>query len=271
MALSHSRGKRASSSEKDVEKNAEKDFPDNLPPVWREKLSPVLKEKFFQDLSKFLKAQVAAKKEIYPAPPNVMRALQEVDLPDVKVVILGQDPYHGPGQAVGFSFAVPNEVFPKPPSLQNIFKELQSDLKVTIPKGQSDLSGWVKQGVLLLNTVLTVEKGQPMSHRERGWEKFTDLVVQHLSARRDPIVFILWGSHAQKFKSKIETPSEHASTIASTLKTHVVLESVHPSPLSAYRGFFGSHVFSRTNELLKKMGKEPIHWEKVSENKSQPG
>lgn len=230
-----------------------KKFPDNLSPCWREKLAPVLKEKYFQDLIRFLESQHAAGKVIYPDAPNVFRALQEVDLPEVKVVILGQDPYHGPGQAVGLSFAVPNELFPKPPSLQNILKELQSDLKVTVPKEQSDLTGWVHQGVLLLNTVLTVEKGAPLSHREKGWEKFTDLVVCHLSEREDPMVFILWGSHAQKFKQKIDT------------RKHELLESAHPSPLSAYRGFMGSRVFSRANALLQKMGKKPIHWERVSE------
>ena len=227
-------------------------FPESLPPVWRKKLSSVVNEKFFKDLSSFLKAEYKAKKQIYPARENVMRALRELDFPDVKVVILGQDPYHGAGQAIGFSFAVPNELFPKPPSLQNIFKELVADLGVTLPPKQSDLTGWVEQGVLLLNTVLTVEAATPLSHRDQGWEQFTDQVITQLGEREDPLVFILWGSHAQKFKAKIN------------LKIHKVIESAHPSPLSAYRGFFGSKVFSKTNEYLKQMGKKSIDWTRIS-------
>jgi len=227
-------------------------FPDNLPPVWREKLAPLKNEKFFTSLVLFLKNEHQAGKRIYPARPNVLRALQAVDLPNVKVVIIGQDPYHGPGQAIGFSFAVPNDLFPKPPSLQNIFKELESDLGVPIPKGESDLTGWVKQGVLLLNTVLTVEASQPLSHRDRGWENFTNRVIAELNARPEPMVFILWGSHAQKFKAMIDR------------NRHGVLESAHPSPLSAHRGFLGSKVFSRANAELKRLGLEPIDWTKIS-------
>ena len=227
-------------------------FPNNLPPVWKEKIEPLAQEPFFKKLTAFLKAEYQAKKIIYPARPNILRALQELDLPRVKVVILGQDPYHGPGQAIGFSFAVPNDLFPKPPSLQNIMKELQEDLKISVPKEQSDLTGWVHQGVLLLNTVLTVEASKPLSHRDQGWEKFTDRVMEILGARKEPIVFILWGSHAQKMKAKID------------LSRHAVIESPHPSPLSSYRGFFGSRPFSRTNAYLKQWGKKPIQWEKIS-------
>lgn len=225
---------------------------ENLPKVWKEKLSLLQSEPFFKSLSQFLKSEHEAKKTIYPATEHIYRALESVDLPDVKVVILGQDPYHGPGQAIGFSFAVPNQLRIKPPSLKNIFKEIESDLSVKIPAGQSDLTGWVDQGVLLLNTVLTVEAGQPLSHREKGWEKVTDRIIGELNARKEPIVFILWGSHAQKFKSKID------------LNRHVVLESAHPSPLSAYRGFLGSKIFSKANAELKKLGLKPIHWEKIS-------
>lgn len=227
-------------------------FPENLPPVWREKLAPLKDESFFKGLTQFLKTEFKAGKTIYPALPNILRALQELDLPKVKVVIIGQDPYHGPGQAIGFSFAVPNELFPKPPSLQNIFKELQSDLGITIPKGQSDLTGWVAQGVLLLNTVLTVEASQPLSHRDRGWEKFTHQIISELNARKEPMVFVLWGSHAQKFKAIIDR------------SRHVILESPHPSPLSAHRGFLGSKVFSKTNAELLRLGMKPIDWSKIS-------
>ena len=226
-------------------------FSENLPPVWRKKLSPLMKETFFNKLVQFLKDQDRQKKTIYPVRENILRALQEADLPNVNVVILGQDPYHGPGQAIGFSFAVPNDLFPKPPSLQNILKELQSDLGITIPKGKSDLQGWVAQGVLLLNTVLTVEADQPLSHRDQGWEKFTDEVIRFLGERKDPLVFVLWGSHAQKMKARID------------LTRHAVIESAHPSPLSAYRGFLGSKPFSRVNEFLVKFGKQPIDWEKI--------
>ncbi len=226
----------------------------DLPEGWREKLVSVGNEPFFKDLGRFLTEQYTAEKIIYPASGQLFRALAEVDLPRVKVVILGQDPYHGEGQAIGLSFAVPNELAVKPPSLQNIFKELQADLNVTVEKKHSDLSGWVRQGVLLLNTVLTVEKDKPLSHRDRGWELFTDRVIACLNERLDPIVFILWGNHAAKFKNKID------------VARHTVLESAHPSPLSAYRGFFGSRVFSRANEVLRVMGKDSIQWQEISDS-----
>ena len=227
-------------------------FPDNLPAVWREKLRPLKNEPFFKQLTTFLKSEYQTKKIIYPAQKNILRAIQNLDLPEVKVVILGQDPYHGVGQAIGFSFAVPNELMPKPPSLKNIFKELESDLGIKVDKNLSDLTGWVKQGVLLLNTVLTVEAGAPLSHRDKGWEIFTDRVISELNAREKPLVFVLWGSHAQKLKTKIN------------LSKHVVLESAHPSPLSAHRGFMGSKIFSKINECLRKFGETPIRWELIS-------
>lgn len=224
----------------------------SLPAGWKEQLEPIKREPFFTGLIQFLDGEYRKGKVIYPERGKIFRALEEVDLPEVKVVIIGQDPYHGPDQAIGLSFAVPNHLRLKPPSLQNILKELQSDLKVAVPPSASDLSGWVEQGVLLLNRVLTVEAAQPLSHRDRGWEQFTEQVVRILSARRDPIVFILWGSHAQKLKELID------------LKIHSVIESSHPSPLSAHRGFFGSRVFSRTNAILEKVGKTPIHWERIT-------
>lgn len=226
-------------------------FPDNLPPVWREKLGTLATEPFFKKLTTFLKQQYQLKRPVFPSRDRVLRALQELDLPQVKVVILGQDPYHGPDQAIGLSFAVPNELKPKPPSLQNILKELESDLGVKVPPGKSDLQGWVDQGVLLLNTVLTVEASKPLSHRGQGWEEFTEAVVRHLGSRPEPMVFILWGSHAQKFKKLID------------LKRHAVIESPHPSPLSAHRGFFGSRPFSRANECLRKFGARPIDWARL--------
>ena len=231
---------------------SQEQFPNYLPPIWKEKLGFILNEPYFKNLTKFLKSEYQARKTIYPARENVMRALKELDLPSVKVVILGQDPYHGTGQAIGFSFAVPNELRPKPPSLVNIFKEIESDLQVKIDTGKSDLTGWVEQGVLLLNTVLTVEAAKPLSHREQGWEQFTDQVITLLGSRLDPMVFILWGSHAQKMKSKIN------------LQVHKVIETPHPSPLSAYRGFLGSKVFSRANAYLKELGKKPIDWTHLS-------
>ncbi len=172
----------------------------------------------------------------------------------VRVVILGQDPYHGPGQAIGMSFAVPNALQPKPPSLKNIFKELESDLATRIDPARSDLSGWAAQGVLLLNSVLTVEAGEPLSHRDQGWEKFTDHVMEILNRRERGIVFVLWGAAAQKKKTMID------------LSRHVVIESVHPSPLSAHRGFFGSKPFSKANEALtSRLGMPAIDWSRTSD------
>jgi uracil-DNA glycosylase len=225
---------------------------EKLPQGWIEKLAPLKKEPFFLKLQQFLDTEFKNGKTIYPEKKNIFRALEALDLPNVKVVIFGQDPYHGPEQAIGLSFAVPNSLKKKPPSLKNIFKELESDLGVSIDPTQSDLSGWVEQGVLLLNRVLTVEASEPLSHREKGWEEFTDRVVSILSERKQPIVFILWGSHAQKLKSLID------------LDRHLVIETPHPSPLSSYRGFFGSKVFSRTNELLVQLGQSPIVWDRIS-------
>jgi uracil-DNA glycosylase len=227
-------------------------FPANLLPDWKSKIGPISAEPYFLKLMEFLKSEHHSGKVIYPNSQNIFRAFETLDLPDVKVVIFGQDPYHGSGQATGYSFAVPNEFMPKPPSLKNIFKELESDLGMTLPKNQSDLSGWVGQGVLLLNTVLTVEDATPFSHRNQGWEQFTDQVIEVLNSRVDPIIFVLWGSHAQKLKSKIISPD------------HAVLESAHPSPLSAYRGFLGSKIFTKINEKLTEFGKKPINWLNVS-------
>ncbi|MBS1960836.1 MAG: uracil-DNA glycosylase [Bdellovibrionales bacterium] len=229
-----------------------KGFPENLPPAWRERLAPEAEKDYFKSLTRFLVGEHRSGARVFPAKENVLRAIQSLDLPDVKVVILGQDPYHGEGQAIGLSFAVPNTLRPKPPSLQNIFKEIREELGVAIPEGQSDLSGWVAQGVLLLNAVLTVRANEAFSHREQGWETFTDEIIRHLDASENPIVFLLWGSAAQKKKLLIRDPR------------HFILESAHPSPLSAHRGFLGNGHFARTNEILRKLGRGEIRWERVS-------
>ncbi len=227
-------------------------FPENLPPHWREQLAPEAKKDYFSGLTKFLRTEYQSGTPVFPPREKVLRALQSVDYDKVKVVILGQDPYHGPGQAVGLSFAVPNELLPKPPSLVNIFKEIESDLGTKVDRTKSELGHWVEDGVLLLNTVLTVRMGQAHSHKEKGWESFTDRAISLLNERQDPIVFILWGGPARKKKLLI------------TNKAHYVIESPHPSPLSAHYGFFGSRPFSKANAILKKLGKTPIDWAKTS-------
>ena len=229
-----------------------KTFPDSLPPGWRALLGRETDAPYFKDLMRFLRDEWKSGKDIFPARENIFRALQELDLPDVRVLIIGQDPYHGAGQAIGRSFAVPNAHFPKPPSLRNILKELATDVGVTPDRAQSDLSGWSAQGVLLLNTVLTVRSGEAFSHRDQGWERFTDRVIAALNERAEPVVFILWGSAAIAKKKELDT------------SRHIVLESPHPSPLSAHRGFFGSRPFSKVNTALKRLGKAPIDWARVT-------
>ncbi|KAK2494078.1 hypothetical protein MC885_018321 [Smutsia gigantea] len=184
---------------------------------------------------------------VYPPPHQVFTWTQMCDIRDVKVVILGQDPYHGPSQAHGLCFSVQRPV-PPPPSLENIYKELSIDIDGFAHPGHGDLSGWAKQGVLLLNAVLTVRAHQANSHKERGWEQFTDAVVSWLNQNSNGLVFLLWGSYAQRKGSAIDR------------KRHHVLQTAHPSPLSVYRGFFGCRHFSKTNELLQKSGKAPINW-----------
>lgn len=234
-------------------RGTEKSFPENLPLHWRDRLQSEAEQPYFKALSKFLVSEYQAKRSIFPQRHWVLRALQMVDFDRVKVVILGQDPYHGEGQAIGLSFGVPNELLPKPPSLQNIFKELKADLGIEVPRDQSDLTGWAEQGVLLLNAVLTVRQAQAFSHRDQGWERFTDRVIALLNEREEPMIFVLWGAAAQKKKALI------------TNRQHFILESAHPSPLSAHRGFLGSRPFSKINELLtKKMGSKPIDWSRVT-------
>jgi uracil-DNA glycosylase len=221
----------------------------NLPSGWKDKLGSELDKDYFLKLSEFLEIEYQTpQRTIYPAKEHIFRALQEVEYEKVKVVILGQDPYHGPEQAMGLSFAVPNHLRPKPPSLVNIFKEVQSDLGQNMDLSVTDLLSWAQQGVLLLNTVLTVRKGEAFSHRKQGWELFTNRMIELLNERQDPIVFLLWGNPARNKKALIKN------------RAHFILESPHPSPLSAYQGFFGSRPFSQTNAILKKIGKTPIQW-----------
>lgn len=200
----------------------------------------------YQQLTDFVNQQYAHQ-QVYPAKNHIYRALSLTPFSEVKVVILGQDPYHQPGQAHGLAFSVPHGVTP-PPSLKNIYKEINDDIGTQKDMNNGDLSSWAQQGVLLLNTVLTVTDSQPASHRDKGWEIITDSIIKKVSDEKEHCVFILWGSHAQQKQSLIDSSK------------HLIITSPHPSPLSAYRGFFGSKPFSRTNEYLKKHGKEIIRW-----------
>jgi len=222
----------------------------DLPESWREPLEPVLASAEARRLGGFLRAEEDAGKAIYPPQGSRLRALELTPLDRVKVVILGQDPYHGPGQAMGLSFSVPDGV-KHPPSLRNIFKELADDCGIA-PPDSGDLTRWARQGVLLLNNSLTVEAGQAGSHAGRGWDAITDACVAAVAARAEPSVFILWGSHAQGKASRI------AELNAPT--RHCVIRSPHPSPLSAHRGFFGSKPFSRANAFLEEAGRGAVDW-----------
>ena len=221
-----------------------------LPESWRASLDPVLASPCFRALNNFLSAEEAAGKTIYPPRGQRLAALERTPLDAVKVVILGQDPYHGPGQAHGLAFSVP-EGIAIPPSLRNIYKELESDLGIA-PAAHGNLSRWADQGVLLLNTSLTVEAGNAGSHQQRGWEEFTDAAVAAVAARAEPSVFLLWGSHAQKKAARVAGLGADSP--------HLVLRSPHPSPLSAYAGFFGSKPFSRANAFLEANGRGAIDW-----------
>jgi uracil-DNA glycosylase len=221
-----------------------------IPETWRAALEPVLAAPEAQALGDWIDAEEAGGKRVYPPRGCRLKALELTPLDAVRVVILGQDPYHGPGQAMGLCFSVP-EGQPAPPSLANIFKELASDLGIA-PPAHGDLSRWARQGVLLLNTSLTVEHGKAGSHAGRGWEALTDACVAAVAARPEPSVFILWGNHAQAKAARI------AALQGGT--HHLVIGSPHPSPLSAYRGFFGSRPFSRANAFLEAHGRGAIDW-----------
>ncbi|WP_394268812.1 uracil-DNA glycosylase [Qipengyuania sp.] len=220
-----------------------------LPPSWRPALGPVMAREEVRRLAVWLAGEAAAGKAIYPSPDRWVKALELTPLEDVRVVILGQDPYHGPGQAMGLSFSVPAGL-PLPPSLRNIHAELASDLGV-IRGDNGDLSAWARQGVLLLNTSLTVEAGRAASHAGKGWELVSNACLAAVAAQTRPSVFILWGNHAQGIGRK--TPLLHGGR-------HLVIETAHPSPLSARRGFFGSRPFSRANEFLRREERGAIDW-----------
>lgn len=212
---------------------------------WDNILADEWKKPYYLALRNFLKAEYSSQK-IYPKMDNIFNALKYTSFEDTKVVIIGQDPYHGEGQAHGLCFSVQKGVTP-PPSLKNIFKELQADIGKPIPS-HGELTEWAKQGVLLLNNVLTVRESQPTSHKGKGWEIFTDRVISELNKKETPVVFLLWGAHAQKKAEIITNP------------IHYKLSCVHPSPLSASSGFFGCKHFSKTNALLTKNGLSKIEW-----------
>jgi len=217
-----------------------------LEPQWKAALRDEFDAPYMKQLGEFLRSEKAAGKVIYPPGPLIFNALNSTPLDQVKVVILGQDPYHGPGQAHGLCFSVQPGV-PAPPSLQNIYKELKRDLNLPIPN-HGYLQHWAEQGVLLLNTSLTVEQAKAGSHANAGWQRFTDRVIQVVSEQRNHLVFLLWGAHAQSKEKLIDT------------QKHLILRSPHPSPLSAHRGFIGNGHFSRTNKFLEQSGLAPIDW-----------
>ena len=212
---------------------------------WNPILKAELEQSYWSELQAFVRDE-REHHQVFPPADEVFAALHKTPYADVLVLILGQDPYHGQGQAHGLCFSVKRPV-PPPPSLANIFKELKSDLDLDPPK-HGDLSAWADQGVLLLNSVLTVRAHSAASHANKGWETFTDQVIRAVNAKPEPVVFLLWGSYARKKKVLIDTVR------------HTVIESAHPSPLSARNGFFGSRPFSRTNEALERRGRPPINW-----------
>ena len=212
---------------------------------WKEALAPEFEKPYFEELVRFLHEEKAAGRRIYPPGSQIFKAFELTPLPDVKVVVIGQDPYHGPGQAMGLSFSVP-EGMPAPPSLVNIFREVEADLGIQL-SGCPNLEGWARQGVLLLNAMLTVRAGVAGSHSRIGWQEFTDAVIRCISDRCDGVVFLLWGNFARSKRVLIDTTRHH------------ILEASHPSPL-ARGAFFGCRHFSRANAILEQEGKTPIDW-----------
>ena len=217
----------------------------DIEPSWKEQLQTEFDKPYFAQLAAFVKQEYATH-SVYPPGKLIFNAFNQCPFNKVKVVLIGQDPYHEPGQAQGLCFSV-NEGVTFPPSLNNIFKEIESDIGTPVPKS-GDLTRWAKQGVLLLNATLTVREHEAGSHQKHGWEEFTDAVIRTLSDKRENLVFILWGSYAQGKCNLIDS------------KKHCILSSAHPSPLSAYRGFFGNHHFSLTNDYLRSKGIEEIKW-----------
>lgn len=217
-------------------------------PSWKNVLSEEFAKPYFEELAHFVKNEYAAA-AVYPAPKNVFRAFERCPFESVKAVILGQDPYHGAGQANGLCFSVGENVA-LPPSLQNIFKEIEDDLKIKMPQ-KGNLDSWADQGILLLNATLTVRANQPGSHQHKGWEEFTSAVIQAVARQKERVVFMLWGRYAQEKAKVID------------LSKHFVLTAAHPSPFSAHHGFFGCRHFSKTNEYLAGIGEKIIHWAQV--------
>jgi uracil-DNA glycosylase len=219
---------------------------ESLDPTWHKALEKEFKKSYWIELKNYLEAELKNGFTIYPKSSDIFKAFNLCPINKVKVVIVGQDPYHGPGQANGLSFSVPEGVKP-PPSLANIYKELAEDIGKLIPKS-GDLTPWADQGVLMLNAILTVRSHTPASHRNRGWEIFTDTVIQTINNNCDGVVFVLWGNYAKEKGKRIDT------------SRHFIINSPHPSPFSAYNGFFGSRPFSQANRLLISQKKEPINW-----------
>jgi uracil-DNA glycosylase len=218
-----------------------------IEPSWKVALFPEFSKPYFQQIALHLRTEKATGQTVYPAGHQIFNAFQHTPFEQVKAVLLGQDPYHGPGQAMGLSFSVPPGV-PVPPSLQNIYKELHTDVGMPIPN-HGNLTPWAQQGVLLLNAALTVKANLPNSHAQIGWHRFTDAVISTLSQQQKGLVFLLWGSFAQAKQSLIDQSK------------HSILKAPHPSPLSAHKGFFGCGHFSKTNQLLMQAGKNPIDWQ----------
>lgn len=214
---------------------------------WKEALKEEFQKSYFEQIVMFLKHEKALGKTIYPVGNNIFNAFEKTPFDKVKVVILGQDPYHGPGQAHGLCFSVQKGVKP-PPSLVNIYKEMNKDLGMPIPE-TGDLTPWAESGVLLLNAFLTVRDGEPASHSKIGWESFTDAVIRKISNEKEGVIFMLWGRFAQDKQVLIDATKHH------------VLKAAHPSPFSADKGFFGCRHFSRANELLVRQGQEPVNWQ----------
>lgn len=215
---------------------------------WQDVIGEEKQKPYFKQILSYVERRRQEGVVVYPSAPDMFNAFKLTSFEQTKVVILGQDPYHGPNQAHGLCFSVLGNV-KQPPSLVNIFKELESDIEGFQIPSHGNLAAWAEQGVLLLNTVLTVEQGQAHSHANIGWETFTDRVIEQINQHKEGVIFMLWGSHAQKKGARIEQ------------KRHRVLQSVHPSPLSAYRGFFGCKHFSQANQFLESSGRSPINWQ----------
>ena len=214
---------------------------------WKEMLSEEFQKDYFKRITEQLKIEIQSRVKIYPPGPMIFNAFNTTDFNEVKVVIIGQDPYHGPGQAHGLSFSVQPGVKP-PPSLVNIYKEIETDLGIKMPRNFGDLTAWAKQGVLMLNATLTVRANEPNSHAGLGWNQFTDAVIQKLNQEKEHLVFLLWGNFAKEKGAHIDQ------------KKHLVLKAAHPSPFAADKGFFGCKHFSKTNQYLIEQGRDPIDW-----------